>query len=385
LPSKLTALSLSLSLATAISAAVVQPEVFVTGLETPTKLLAISHGVVLVAEAGTSTPNTGRVSLIDAAGNRRTLVDGLPSGLAAPDSDIDGPNGLALDGRMLYVAIGEGDGHVNGPAQGTLLPNPKGPSSPLFATVLAFQLSDDVDQIRAPFVVTSATQSLLEDGKWVNIDNGMGQTATAQVIVAFRPDRPDPHSIYRNTHLYGLALLQGKPDRLMVDDAGDNVLWQLSLTQERPQVLRRFANITNPSFPAVGGPTSEAVPTSVRPFGNQLLVALLGGFPFTPGTSSVMMVNPANGSAQPFITGLTSAIDVLPRFPGISHNEFLVLEYSTNLLTGAPGQLVLSVAGQTQVVASGLTSPSSMAVELGGGEVYITDRTDGTLLKVTLP
>ena len=51
--------------------------VFATGRRAPTKIITTPKGNLLVAEAG-SGPNTGRVSIIDRNGNRRTLVDGLP-------------------------------------------------------------------------------------------------------------------------------------------------------------------------------------------------------------------------------------------------------------------------------------------------------------------
>src|SRR5262245_10556345 len=64
----------------------------VSGLTTPTKTLFTIEGNLLVAEAGTG-PNTGRISFVDlASGSRRTLVEGLPSGLAAPNKEPSGPS-----------------------------------------------------------------------------------------------------------------------------------------------------------------------------------------------------------------------------------------------------------------------------------------------------
>ena len=59
--------------------------------------------------------------------------------------DVEGPNGLALAGRTLYIANGEGDSHSSGPRPGTLVPNPNGPSSPLYATILQVTFSNDID------------------------------------------------------------------------------------------------------------------------------------------------------------------------------------------------------------------------------------------------
>src|SRR5688572_18193987 len=58
-----------------------------TGLKAPTKLAFSTRGNLLVAEQGDGV-NTGRISIIDpASGSRRTLIDGLPSGFAAPNND----------------------------------------------------------------------------------------------------------------------------------------------------------------------------------------------------------------------------------------------------------------------------------------------------------
>src|SRR5437762_11284133 len=71
--------------------------VVTAGLHAPTKVIFSTIGNLLEAEQGTGTPNSGRISIIDAStGVPRTLLDGLPSainllGEAAPS----GPSGLA--------------------------------------------------------------------------------------------------------------------------------------------------------------------------------------------------------------------------------------------------------------------------------------------------
>src|SRR5262245_59466498 len=89
-----------------------QATVFSSGLLNPSKIITGPAGSLLAAEVG-STPNTGRISVISASGTRSTLIDGLPSGLGPPSGDADGPNGLLLDGNVLYIAIGEGDLYAN--------------------------------------------------------------------------------------------------------------------------------------------------------------------------------------------------------------------------------------------------------------------------------
>jgi hypothetical protein len=55
------------------------PENVATGLLRPAKIVQSQLGNLLVAEVGTAAPNTSRISIVDASGNRRTLIDGLPS------------------------------------------------------------------------------------------------------------------------------------------------------------------------------------------------------------------------------------------------------------------------------------------------------------------
>src|SRR5687767_5244180 len=112
-----------------------------SGLQLPLGITISNQGNLLVSETGTRVANSGRISIVDLAGNRRTLVDGLPSGI----NDVgepSGPAGLFLRGRTLYVVIGVGDVGIPqpGPPPGRLLPNPN-PSSPILSSVLAIHFS----------------------------------------------------------------------------------------------------------------------------------------------------------------------------------------------------------------------------------------------------
>jgi hypothetical protein len=147
---KIYVLLMVVAMSTFTTANAQQPSVFASGLLNPSKIILGPSGTLLSAEAGTN-PNTGRVSIISSAGARRTLIDALPSGLAAPNSDADGVNGLALNGSILYVAIGEGNTFVNGTQRGTNAVNPTGFASPIFSTVLQFNMSKPVDQIQTGF------------------------------------------------------------------------------------------------------------------------------------------------------------------------------------------------------------------------------------------
>ena len=115
-----------------------------SGLRGPLGITQTKAGNLLVAETGTPTANTGRISILDVTGARRTLIDGLPSGISAEGNEPSGPSGLFLRDRTLYVAIGVGDNVQNGSSPGVEVPNPN-PSSPLLSSVLAIQFSVNVE------------------------------------------------------------------------------------------------------------------------------------------------------------------------------------------------------------------------------------------------
>ena len=282
-----------------------QATVYASGLSSPSKVIVIPGGNLLVADVGT-TPNSGRVSLIPPGGPPQTVIDGLPSGLAGEDGSPDGPNGLALQDRTLYIANGEGDAFANGPQQGTMVPNPAGPSSPILASILKVAFSKDIASLAGGFTLPAASHLTLLDGLSVTLTNSSGDQAVLQLLTQFRPGIPDPHTIYRNSHPYGLAFNPTQPDYLYVADAGMNIVRQVNINNGQTQTLTRFAPTPDP---VAGPPTIEAVPTSVESYGN-LLVSLLSGAPFVAGQSRVMAVDPATGKASEFMYFLTSNIDV---------------------------------------------------------------------------
>ena len=126
---KLSLVLLSLAImALATAQGMAQCTQLVGGLRAPLGTAMTPLGNLLVSEGGTGVPGSGRISIVDPSGDRRTLLDGLPSGL----SDVhepSGPNGIFMSGRTLYVAMGVGDVGVAGPCRTSDVPNPAGPSS----------------------------------------------------------------------------------------------------------------------------------------------------------------------------------------------------------------------------------------------------------------
>ena len=106
--------------------------VVVGGLKAPGKMLALDTGAILVSESGTGVHDS-RITAFDTDGNRLTLIEGLPSGLAFPNNDPSGASGLALRNHTLYIAISAGDSGIAGPVQGSEIPNPN-KTSPIYSS-----------------------------------------------------------------------------------------------------------------------------------------------------------------------------------------------------------------------------------------------------------
>jgi hypothetical protein len=361
--------------------------VFASDLRAPTKIILSQKGNLLVAEQGNG-PNTGRISILDpTSGERRTLLDGLPSGInnlggfPAPS----GPSGLAMRGRTLFIAIGVGDAALLGPLPGTEMPNPN-LSSPILSSVLQVHFSANAENISTGFTLTEADQSALKSGAELVLENGAGDKLTIKLLADFpdvmpapRPDLPD-NTVSSNP--FGLVVTG---NLLYVVDASFNLIWTIELNTGATAVLTRFASLPNPLFP-FGPPAVDPVPDSIHLFGGEFLVTLLSGFPFPPDVAQVRMVDPHTGGDEPFITGLTSAIDVLPVKTHGGGDEFLTLEFSTNQLAQAPGRLQLftSPGGPSAVIADCLITPTSMALDRKTGSLFVTEIFTGRIIEVAV-
>jgi len=352
-----------------------------SGLRIPLGITQSHQRNLLVAEAGTRAPNTGRISIVDPEGHRRTLLDGLPSGI----NDVNepsGPAGLFIRGRTLYVAIGVGDVGIRGPFVGTALPNPNSPSSPIFSSILAIHFSARVEQNTEGLTLTLADHQALANGEKVTLSNGAGDRAAVELIADFPDFTPNPlPSVPANVRLSNPFDLVVVDDQAYVTDGGGNVVRQVDIPTGAFSTLAVFPPIPNPFFnpapppPSIGGPLIEAVPTGICYSDGQLLVTLFSGAPFAPGTSQVQAVDPMTGAQTPFIAGLKTAIDVLPVRDGAS-THYLVLEHaSTGLFFGSPGLLLdyAAPSASPAVIANCLVRPTSMALDEHTGILYVTE------------
>lgn len=355
--------------------------VFTTGLSQPAKITQTPLGNFLVTET-LGPPNSGRISIIDQNGNRRTLIDGLPSGISAEGPS--GPTGIEIRGRTLFVAIGEGDGVLPGPVAGTQVPNPN-PSSPLLSSVLEIHLSAKVERFTQGFSLSLADQNVLANGGTVTLNNGNVDSMRINLLVDFPNSVPNPLPFFtpnvRQSNPFALA---ANEQDLYVADAGMNAVIKVNIASGERQTLMTFPPRPNPL--PFGPPFIEAVPDGIRLAGNQLLVTLLTGFPFVPGLSEVKQIDIRTGDSRTIVGGRSSAIDVLPEARQMSaRGQYYVLEFSTNLRTGEPGQLLLvRPPFSPSVIASGLIAPSGMIRDAESGDIFITEIFTGRIIRVHL-
>ena len=355
------------------------------GLKAPTKMTLTPRGNLIVAEAGNG-PNTGRLSVVNTrTGERRTLLDGLPSALyqgASPNPEPSGPSGVVMQGRTLYLTIGQGNATIF--QQGVERANPN-PSSPILSSVLAVHLSANAEEATQGFVLTTADHQSLKDGARLRLDNGRGDRLTVELVADFENFRAEPRpgaeDNVRPSNPFGLAICEGI---LYVVDASWNQVRSVRLITGTVSTLTNFAPLPRSSTMPPGPPVMEAVPDSIRLHEGKLLVTLLTGFPFEPGKAEVRSVDPETGATESLIKGLSAAIDVLPvKRPGNS-DHYLVLEFSANMLMGQPGRLSLYTSPDAApvVIANPMVSPTSIARDTRTGNLFVTSIFTGQILKI---
>ncbi len=361
--------------------------VFVTGMKAPQKIIyAQRQRYFLVSEAGIpSIPNSGRISIVTNDGDRCTLIDGLPSGAAAPNGDPSGPSALWIAGNKLYIAIGSGNATLSGPVPGSEIPNPN-PNSPIFSSVLELRLPLFGFLFnRADYDLTSADQTRLANGETVFLGRFGRPRARLRLIANFPDFTPAPRpgfpDLVRNSNPFGLVV---NDDTLYVADASQNNIQTVGLEDGEIGTLITYPSRPNPNFP-MGPPFIDGVPDSLRLFNDKLLVTFLTGFPFPAGAADVRQYDLESGTDSQLIGGLSSAIDVLPADEGDFCVSIYTLEFSTSMLTGAPGRLqrFTSPGGIGTVIANNLVTPTSMARHPQTGDLLVTEIFPGRITRIS--
>ena len=355
------------------------------GLRLPVASLMTHQGHLLIAESGDGTAGSGRISILDKDGTLRTLLRGLPSGPADVGTP-SGPSGIFMRGRSLYLAMGTGDTGILGPRPGTTLVNPSGPSSPIFSSVLAISFSPGAEMQTTGFTMTRANQQALANGQFVMLTDSRGYVMVIRMLTNFPeyvasplPDVPGNISLSNPFGIVGFGRW------LFVTDGGRNLAWKVDALNGAQTEFVTYPNVPNPMFPAVGGPSIQAVPTGITEWRGKLLLARFTGAPFATGVSSIERIDPVTGEDTRLISNLTTAIGTIPLRQG--HQPLLVLEMAASgPFFSGPGTILKfdDPAGAPTTVASCLVGPTSMTYDRSTHTLYVTEE-EGNLVSVPYP
>ncbi len=359
-------------------------EPFATGLLAPSKIIQTPLGNFIVAEGGEQISNSGRISIVDRQGNRRTLLDGLPSARTYL-GDFNGTTGVYLEGRTLYVVSGQGDVTVPGPVQGTEQANPT-PASPLFSSVLAVDFPEALETNTVGFRLTLADHRTLKNISPLAVTNASGESTSLRLVVDFVDYLPNPRPDFagnvRHSHPYGIVADEA---HIYVVDAGFNLVHKVETATGKELTLVSFPPTLSPL--TNGPPVIENVPTSIRWAGGQLLVTTFGGAPFLPGYSKVRQIDPKTGGTISLIQGLTTAIDSTPLVPTDLLAGILTLEYNLQFPLAGLGQLRFYATPKSMPATNSacLNTPSSMLYDAKSDRMILAELSTGRLVALPVP
>ena len=323
-------------------------EIVATDLANPRGIAIGPAGRILVAEVGAGGPPismTGHVSEVFRGQVRRLLT--LPSfGSAARPGEWSGPTAIALAGGIgeMFVTMGGGPGAPFG----TLLrANPA--RSVQVANIAAYEAANNPDGVQPP-----------------------------------------------DSNPYGVAVVGD--GSVLVADAAANDLLQVA-HDGTIDTVAIFPPAPNILFGAIGGPTVQAVPTSVAigPDG-AWYVAELRGFPFAnashvwriePGSRNVhCTIGASSGPCIDWASGLRHVVSIAFGPDGNLYASQFGPGPGPPFLPGwsTPGSVarVDSVTKGITVLYTGLEEPGGIAVD-GDGTIYITNKStsaDGELLRL---
>jgi SMP-30/Gluconolactonase/LRE-like region len=299
-------------------------DVFARGLDNPRGLAFGPDGTLYVAEAGSggteSTASicpelqigppygpytngpTARISAIDRHGERRTLVDALPSGQSQVP-DWQGVADVAFMGHRLFALV-QGGGCSYGSARFPKSIIEIDPRSGRWRQVA------DLSAFRRAHPVTIPDDDLEPEGVYYNLEAAFGK----------------------------LYVLDANGGRLLEVRLDGRVRIALDFTA-------RYGHIT---------------PTALTQLGPFLIVGNLFQFPIVDGASGLYAVSPF-GFAKQFASGLTAVVDVTVDCFG----RLYALEMGNGQGSGFPdpeaGRIVrVHPSGRKEVVVTGLTFPTGM-------------------------
>lgn len=310
-----------------------------SGLAGPMGVETDGHGNLLVSEGGTDTAdakgdthnNTGKVLLITPNGKKYDAVINLSSYANVHSHELQGTVHILRDGGILYILSGDN----------------------------LYQA--DISHFKPGDTPIDANSLPMED--------------IASVISKI-PSSNNPES---DSHPYNLT--KGPDGDLYIADAGANAIIHRK-SANNYSILAEIPAVANPSFPGIGGPTVQAVPTSIRFDGRDFLVTTLTGFPFPTGQAIIYKIS-MSGDISVYQKGFTMLVDQAKG----NHSNNLMVQYASsfNPASGyAPnsGSLLLVNGTKTMSLVDDLNQPVGIK-QVNSSTWYVTSLGDGSVLKVT--
>jgi len=182
----------------------------------------------------------------------------------------------------------------------------------------------------------------------------------------------NPDGFVVESHPFGMAA--GPDGLLYVADAGANTLLSVDPGTGAVELIAVFDGVASPlPNPGRGGALeSDPVPTGVT-FGEDgtIYVSLLPGFPFLPGASKVVTVDPDSGEVADFATGLTMLTDLRTGPDGELYAVQLGVFTDQGPVPDSGAILRIGEGESSTVLLDGLAFPTSIDFDADGNG-YVT-------------
>lgn len=303
-----------------------------TGLSGPVGICKDRNGNLFVAESG-SGANDGKITMIDTAGVKYTIVYGLPSYLDTATHETTGPwrPYLTAD-SMLRVIQGAGPDSSAG-------------------SIMEFDmrtLTPGMDSLNL-----ADTVKIINVQKWV-----YGQGFMDSDIFS---------AVWDN---YG---------NIYTVDAGLNAILKID-SAGNISILDTFPATPNPIGPQP--PFIDYVPTKIIANHNgEFYVCNLTGFPFISGSAQLIMID-SLGNITPQLSGLTQAVDMeMDSLNNIYVLQFGLYDSTFMPIMGSASIVRIMATGAIDTLATGF-GPSAGMTQDGSGGFYATELMTGNVIHI---
>lgn len=307
------------------------PEVFASGLISPTGIEIDNRGWIWVAEQGTGNDD-GRVSVVTAKNEVIPFITGLPSGKNATE-EVTGTNHVYFNNSgQLMIVQGEGTDTLS---QSILIMDTTGFSA------------------ESPPRERSDIKEIYHIGEYVLGELGFNES--------------NPYS-----------LTMGENNDLFIVDAAANSVIRRDMEDGSLSLFATFDDINNST--GIGSPMINVVPTGIVYKGENYLVSSFTGFPFPENAAKVYSLN-SEGETSVFQDNLTTIVDLTTDM-----EDNLILLHHADFKAPPPftsnsGSVIRHNGDNMSTLAEGINRPTGVRIT-DKGEIFISTLVDGQVLLI---